>query len=50
MSLLEKFRDINLSIIINHDRMKLNSIQITSYLQRQINEVQLMNSFKRKRG
>jgi len=32
MSLLEKFRDMNLSDTLSHDRMQLNSIHITSNL------------------
>jgi len=40
MNLLEKFRDLNLSITLSHDKMQLNSIQITSNLHRQIHEAQ----------
>jgi len=35
MILLDKFGDINLSITISHDKIKLNSVQITSDIQNQ---------------
>jgi len=51
MGLLKKFRDMNLSITISHDRMKLNSIQITSDLKDKSKRLKkVMNSFKRKRS
>jgi len=34
MKLLEKFRDMNLSITLSLDKMQLNSIQIISNLQK----------------
>ena len=40
MNLLEKFRDMNLSVTLSHDKMQLNSIQITNNLQKQIHEAQ----------
>jgi len=40
INLLEKFRDMNLSITLSHDIMQLNSIQITNNLQKQIHEAQ----------
>jgi len=45
MGLLEKFKDTNFSITLSHNRMKLNSIQITSYLKRQIHETQTSDEF-----
>ena len=36
--LLEKFRDMILSVTLSHDKMQLNSIQITKNLQKQIHE------------
>jgi len=36
--LLEKFRDMILSVTLSHDKMQLNSIQITNNLQKQIHE------------
>ena len=41
MSLIEKFRDMNLSITLSHDKMQLNVIQITNNLQKQIYEAQV---------
>ena len=38
MNLLEKFREMNLSVTLSHDKMQLNSIQITNNLQKQIHE------------
>jgi len=38
MKLLEKFRDMNLLVTLSHDKMQLNSIQITNNLQKQIHE------------
>jgi len=43
--LLEKFRDLNLSITLSHDKMKLSSIQIASNLRRQIREAQVGDDF-----
>jgi len=40
MSLLEKFRDMNLFVTVSHDTMQLNSVQITSKLCKQIHEAQ----------
>jgi len=40
MNLLEKFRDMNLSVTLSHDKMQLNSIQIINNLQKQIHEAQ----------
>jgi len=40
MSFMEKFRDVNLSIIVSHDIIQLNFIQIASNLQNQIHEAQ----------
>ena len=40
MNLLETFRDMNLSVTLTHDKMQLNSIQITNNLQKQIHEAQ----------
>jgi len=34
MNLLEKFRNMNLSVSLSHDKMQLNSIQITNNLQK----------------
>ena len=34
MNFLEKFRDMDLSVTLSHDKMQLNSIQITSNSQK----------------
>jgi len=49
MNLLEKFRDMNLLITLSHDKMQLNSIQITSNLQKQILEIQKSDEFIQKK-
>jgi len=47
--LLEKFRDMNLSVTLSHDKMQLNSIQITNNLQKQIHEAQERDEFINKK-
>ena len=49
MNLLEKFRDMNLSVTLNHDKIELNSIQITNNLQKQIHEAQESDEFINKK-
>jgi len=49
MNLLEKFRDMNLSVTLSHDKMQLNSIQITNNLQKQIHEAQERDKFINKK-
>ena len=34
MNLLKRFRDMNVSVTISHDKMQLNSIQISNNLQK----------------
>jgi len=48
MSMLEKFKGVNLSIIVSHKRIKLKSIEITNDLQRQIHETQISDEFIKK--
>ena len=38
INLLEKFRDMNFSVTLSHDKMQLNSIRITNNLQKQIHD------------
>jgi len=45
MNLLEKFRDMNLSVTLNHDKIQLKSIQITNNLQKQIHEAHESDEF-----
>jgi len=48
--LLEKFMDMNLSITLSHDRIKLNSIRVTSDLKyKSMRLKQVTNYFKRKK-
>ena len=49
MNLLETFRDMNLSVTLTHDKMQLNSIQITNNLQKQIHEAQERDEFINKK-
>ena len=49
MNLLEKFRDMNLSVTLSHDKMQLNSIQITNNLQKQMHETQESDEFINKK-
>jgi len=49
INLLEKFRDMNLSVTLSHDKMQLNSIQITNNLQKQIHEAQERDEFINKK-
>jgi len=45
----EKFRDMNLSITLSHDKMQLNSSHINSNLQNQIHEAQVSDEFIQKK-
>ena len=49
MNLLGKFRNMNLSVTLSHDKMQLNSIQITNNLQKQIHEAQESDEFINKK-
>jgi len=49
MSLVEIFKHMNFLVTLNHDRMKLNSIQIRSDLQRKIHEARLGDEFIQKK-
>jgi len=49
MNLLEKFRDMNLSISLSHDRIELNPIQVISDLKREIKEAQTNDEFLQKK-
>ena len=49
MNLLEKFRDMNLSVTLSHDKMQLNSIRIINNLQKQIHEAHESDEFIQKK-
>jgi len=40
MDLLEKFRDMNLSIYLSYNRIQVNAIQVSSDLKGEIREAQ----------
>jgi len=49
IQLLEKFRNTNLNVILEHDRMKLNTTHINSELKNQILDAQIDDEFFRKK-